>query len=234
MNVFDIITEQDPAAATQGATIGSVSDLRNAFTDEQWRNIIMHFLKIELDRAASSEDREYQIDKANAAIGGKSNPLSPTSWYSQALSYNIRFTTAPKSWQEIYNFLKPHANTKVQLKAVPQSTPLATNRQETLTDIATWVPTSATEFTDIENVKDYVKKWFGVLIQKRSKQWIEVYNTTSGNTNQARRARDSVVNKLGKQFQDEGKLLKKDIDIGLFSALRTIDTIISNVLQAKK
>lgn len=233
MNVFDIITEQEPSTATQGATVATMSDLRNAFTDEQWRNIVMHFLKVELDRAASTEDREYQIDKANAAIGGKSNPLSPTSWYSQALNYNIRFPTAPNSWQEIYNFLKPHANTKVQLKAVPQSSPLATNREETLSTIAAWVPTSTTEFTDIESVKDYIKNWFSVLLQKRSKQWVDVYNTTQGNTNQARRARDTVVNNLGKQFQAEGKLLKKDIDIGLFSALRTIDTIISNVLQAK-
>jgi hypothetical protein len=233
MNVFDIITEQEPAAATQDKTIATMSDLRNAFDDEQWRNIIMHFLKIPLDRAASTEDREYQIDKANAAIGGKSNPLSPTSWYSQALNYDVRFPTAPASWQDIYNSLKPHANTKVQLKAVPQAKPLTTNREETLQDISTWVPVNVKEFTTEPELKDYFKKWFEVLPKKRSEKWLKVYNTTNNNVNAARRARDSELNKLFQQFQQDGKILKKDVDIVLFSLIRTIDTIISNVLQAQ-
>jgi hypothetical protein len=236
MNVFDIITEQDPAAATQGVTIKSMSDLRKAFTDEQWRNIIMHYLKIPLDRAASTEDRESQIDKANDAIGGKSNPLSPTSWYSQALNYDVRFPTAPASWEEIYNFLKPHANTKVQLKAVPQATPLATSRKETLADISAWVPTGAVEFTKWQGgAFDYIKKWLEVLVeQKRSGKWAEVYKTVgAGGTNKVRRARDTIVQSLGDQLEKEGKLLKKDIDIGLFSALRTMDTIVSNYLLAQ-
>jgi glutaredoxin 2 len=234
MNVFDIITEQDPAAVTQGTTVATMSDLRNAFTDEQWRNIIMHFTKLDLDRAASTEDREYQIDKANAAIGGKSNPLSPTSWAAQALNYDIRLPKPPGSWQEIYDFIKPHANTKVQLKAVPQATPLATNREETLAIIATWVPVNVKEFTTEPELKDYIKKWFELLPKKRSKKWLGVYNTTKDNVNAARRARDSELNKLFQQFQQDGKILKKDVDIVLFSLLRTIDTIISNVLQAKK
>jgi glutaredoxin 2 len=211
-----------------------MSDLRNAFTDEQWRNIIMHFTKLDLDRAASTEDREYQIDKANAAIGGKSNPLSPTSWAAQALNYDIRLPKPPGSWQEIYDFIKPHANTKVQLKAVPQATPLATNREETLAIIATWVPVNVKEFTTEPELKDYIKKWFELLPKKRSKKWLGVYNTTKDNVNAARRARDSELNKLFQQFQQDGKILKKDVDIVLFSLLRTIDTIISNVLQAKK
>jgi hypothetical protein len=234
MNVFDIITEQEPAAATQGTTIATMSDLRNAFDDEQWRNIIMHFTKLDLDRAASTEDREYQIDKANAAIGGKSNPLSPTSWASQALNYDIRLPKPPGSWQEIYDFIKPHANTKVQLKAVPQAKPLTTNREETLQDISTWVPVNVKEFTTEPELKDYFKKWFEVLFKKRSEKWLKVYNTTKNNVNAARRARDSELNKLFQQFRQDGKLLKKDVDIVLFSLLRTIDTIISNYLQAKK
>jgi glutaredoxin 2 len=234
MNVFDIITEQDPAAVTQGTTVATMSDLRNAFTDDQWRNIIMHFLKVELDRAASTEDREYQIDRANAAIGGKSNSLSPTSWASQALNYDIRLPKPPGSWQEIYDFIKPHANTKVQLKAAPQSKPLTTNREETLSSIATWVPVNVNEFTADLALKDYIKKWFEVLPKKRSEKWVEVYNTTKDNNNAARRARNSELDKLNQQFQKNGKILKKDVDIVLFSILRTIDTIISNVLQAKK
>jgi glutaredoxin 2 len=234
MNVFDIITEQEPAAATQGTTVATVSDLRNAFDDVQWRNIIMHFTKLDLDRAASTEDREYQIDKANAAIGGKSNPLSPTSWASQALNYDIRLPKPPGSWQEIYDFIKPHANTKVQLKAVPQAKPLTTNREETLQDISTWVPVNVKEFTTEPELKDYFKKWFEVLFKKRSEKWLKVYNTTKNNVNAARRARDSELNKLFQQFRQDGKLLKKDVDIVLFSLLRTIDTIISNYLQAKK
>jgi hypothetical protein len=41
------------------------------------------------------------------------------------------------------------------------------------------------------------------------------------------------VQSLGDQLEKEGKLLKKDIDIGLFSALRTMDTIVSNYLLAQ-
>jgi hypothetical protein len=193
----------------------------------------MHFLKVELDRAASTEDREDTIDKANAAIGGRSNPLSPTSWAAQATNYNIRLPRPPGSWQEIYDFIKPHADTKVQLKAVKQGKPLTTNRDETLSSIAVWVPVNVNEFTTEAALKDYIKQWFELLPKKRSEKWIGVYNTTKNNVNAARRARDSELNKLFQQFQQDGKILKKDVDIVLFSLLRTIDTIISNVLQAK-
>jgi len=185
MNVFDIIIEQDPAAATQGKTIETMSDLRNAFDDQQWRNIIMHFIKLDLDRAASTEDREYQIDRANAAFGAKSNPMSPVMWNSKAITYGIRLPKSPSSWQEIYDFIKPHANTKVQLKTVPQASPLATDRKETLQDISTWVPMSVTEFTKWEGgAHDYIKKWLAVLqavLIRRNEQEILLFKALVNN-----------------------------------------------------
>jgi hypothetical protein len=230
MKVYEFIAEQP---TTQIPAIESMDALRKAFTEDQWRNIIMHFLKPELDTAASVEDREYQIDRAQASFGSKSNPLSPIEWYSRAVKQDIRFPKAPGSWQEIYDTLKPHAKTEVTLKAVPVTAPLATNRKETLQDIAAWVKTPVTEFVKRDDLTKYLKDWFEVLkSNKRSDRWVKVYGDTGAEgTNQAKRARDNILTKISQQFDSDKKISKKDVDIMLFSLLRTLDTIISNRIQ---
>lgn len=233
MKIYDVIIEQTPPAG-QVPAVESWSDLRNAFNKDQWRNIIMHYLKPSLDKAASIEDREYQIQRATETIGPKAAVLSPTTWYTSAQTYDIRFPKPPASWNDIYANLKPHADTSVQLRAAPPSKPLATTREETLEIIASWVSPGVTEFTKDTEITKYVQDWLNVLKTKRSKAWVDAYNNVGqDNTNQARRAYRSEMLELLTQFKKDGKVSKKEVDIRLFSILKTMDTVINTYLRTK-
>jgi len=237
MRVYDLIVEQEPSGATAGAQVPAIeswSDLRTAFSETQWRNIILHFLKPSLERAASVEDREYQIQRAMETIGPKANVLSPVAWYTSALNYDIRFPKSPNKWNDIYTNLKPHATTEVQLKPAPASKPLTTTREETLEVISGWVKPGVDVFTDDEQLTKYVQDWLNVLKTKRSKPWVDAYNDVGkDNTNQARRAYKSEMLELLTQFKKDKEVPKKEVDIRLFSILKTMDTVINNYIRNK-
>lgn len=238
MKILDVIFEQTPTSASaQIPRVESWDDLKKSFKDNQWRNIILHFLKPELERAASIEDREYQIQRAFETIGPKSVQLNPADWYSNALTYNIRFPQNPANWQAIYDNLKPHANTEVKLKDAPLGTPNVTAKEETFEEISKWVPTRVTEFTKDADLTKYVQDWLNVMkTKKRSAEWVKAYDDVdpTSKTNQAKRVYKSEMLELLAQFKKDGKVSKKDVDIRLFSILKTMDAVINNYLKTKK
>lgn len=127
MKVIQILTER----------INSANELRSSFDQQQWSNILCHFISKFIDRntgsPVSSALRYFiggalnagELENAQRLIGlNMASGLSPEAWNAYAIRYNMGVPNSSTglSWDDIYNHLAPHAATPCELEVMAANT----------------------------------------------------------------------------------------------------------------
>ena len=121
MKVIQILTER----------INSANELRSSFDQQQWSNILCHFISQFIDRNTGSpissglryfignSINSAELENAQRLIGrNMASGLSPEAWNAYAIRYNMGVPNSSTglSWDDIYNHLAPHAATRCELE----------------------------------------------------------------------------------------------------------------------
>lgn len=114
MQVFDILTESK--------VVKSMDDLRNAFDDTQWMNIIKHFgqAKINAYKGDTARITRY-ITRAQRRIGAQNPHMTPSSYKIEAHDFGIKTLGSARTALDIYEKLAPFAEKETKLATPVQS-----------------------------------------------------------------------------------------------------------------
>ena len=140
MKILQIL-ENAPTGLKDNSALG----LRNSFNNEQWSNIVCHFLKTAKEQqqasgTIASSIMSFFIDDDTINSGqlmsmhrqvGKDMPtgMSPSQWQSYARLYGMQVPNIVSgiSWQQIYNHLAPFHDAECGLEVRAPNTRLGTS-----------------------------------------------------------------------------------------------------------
>jgi hypothetical protein len=142
MKILQIL-ETAPTGLKDSSALG----LRNSFNNEQWSNIVCHFLKTAKEQeqqqpsgTVASSIMSFFIDddtiNSTQLVSmhrrvGKDMPtgMSPSQWQSYAQLYGMQVpnVTSAVSWEQIYNHLEPFHNAECDLVVRAPNTRLGTS-----------------------------------------------------------------------------------------------------------
>lgn len=218
------------------AQITSGEQLRDAFTELQWDNILRHMFRSQLDRTDSAFRRERFMISYRGDIGKGSFVGTPTEWVSRAQANGVAVPLRSPTWQSIYDYIAPYADRQTNLSPVSGDQVHSDQDQtsETKAEISSWVQGPADgNFTDNPEIEDpnqqplaiYLNSWLEKLFQERDAEF-RTRMTANGGENQIMGHWIVSVNRLTRAMQSNGSVSKSQVDESLYAFLVNADLIV--------
>ena len=229
MNIFQIVEEQK--------IIRNNTDLANAFNEEEWVNIVNHFVTSAGIWNGSLGPNKAVIDGRmeifNQMLGMNMEPESRTtsSWVVNARRYGITFDSVEVSWQDIYNKLAPFADAPPPENysvagLANYIAPGGSSSTELEFEMESWVNTDQRRWTDISSVKnDFIKPWYEALQTHRPADW-KAWLALSDNRFLPRL--QQIPDRLEAIIQERGVVTMRDVTRALHVWLQTADYAFEN------
>lgn len=153
----------------------SAAELKRAFNDVEWRNIIYYFLSQRGNIGNTSLGIENNIEQALEKIGpGMADTTTPDDWNAKASRFGAQISSSTPSWPAIYNHL---AARRTETGAPARPPGIVTDKDltpETLQQVSSWVEGPAT--MNREQLRSYYDGWTRALATHRSSQYMNYIN----------------------------------------------------------
>ena len=198
----------------------SAAELKAAFNENEWRNIIYYFLN-QRNRGVgyTSLGVENNIEQALEKIGpGMPDTTTPDDWNAKASRFGAQITATAPTWPAIYNHL---AARRAEADTGPAPTRPPGPRTDTdVTDespaqVAAWAQGPAT--MNREQVRAYYDAWTRALATHRSAEYMRYIN---GDT----RFRQRLFDVQAEVYPAEGATVAKTaVDRVLYAWLTSVD-----------
>lgn len=215
-------------------TIQSAQALKSAFDEDQWNNIVSHFMRNRLANLTIASARNQVLERLHNEFGKNFYATTPRQYASIASIYNVRIPAQVNSqgnqgWQIIHDYLAPFARRSPDLPPATEQEPrldTSPSTEESMADIASWVndPTQNGEFRDEDNIASYVQSWIQAAYQNRSPQWREEFNGNN-RQNQMFGFWEAAMNRILDTFETDGVIQKRQVDRLLYAFLQNADQL---------
>jgi hypothetical protein len=198
-------------------TANSAAQLKTAFNENEWRNIIYYFLN-QRNRGVgnTSLGLENNIEQALEKIGpGMPDTTTPDDWNAKASRFGAQIAATAPTWPAIYNHL---AARRAESGAPSRAPGLRTDvdaTPETLSAVSNWAQGPAT--MNREQVRDYYNDWTLALATHRSAEYMRyVFGDT--------RFRQRLFDIQQEVYPAEGETVAKtEVDRVLYAWLTSVD-----------
>jgi len=222
--------------------INSATELKNAFSEEEWVNIAYHFVIQKVGETNETRFRS-QNQRFQRNIGkNMPNNTTPVNWNLKASRFGARLGDTA-TWTGIYNHLAPHANTRHpfdHVDSVTQAMSPHDNTRETKDEVFRWVNSNTTEWTDFSEFRrEYWIPWFTKLKEARSnsvdqegRSWwdITLYRRYNGTLAPRRVELDKIYQK----YQTKTPIVKDDVFNDLWIWLLGSDDIFAQRVERQR
>lgn len=195
----------------------SAAELKAAFNENEWRNIVYYFLSQRGNTGNTSLGLENNIEQALEKIGpGMADTTTPDDWNAKASRFGAQISSNVPSWPAIYNHL---AARRAETGAPRRPPGLRTDvdaTEETLQAVSNWAQGPAT--MNREQLRAYYDAWTLALATHRSAEYMRYIN---GDT----RFRRRLFAVQAEVYPEEGQTVSKaEIDRVLYAWLTATDS----------
>lgn len=236
MKVLELVEQEQITTGQQ---------LRDAFTELQWDNILRWMFRGQLDRMDSGYRRERYMNAYRRDLGKESRAGTPSTWVSRATANGISVPLRSPTWQSIYDYIAPHADQQIRLSPVDPGSEVHSDQDqtpETRQEIASWVQGPADgRFVNNPEIEDpnqqplaiYLNSWLLKLFEERGDDFRDRM-LANNRQNQIMGHWISSVNRINRTMQnsEDNSISKNDVDISLYAFLVNADEIIRAQRQA--
>ena len=224
--------------------INSATELKDAFSEQEWVNIAYHFV---IQRFGETDDTRFRSQNARFQRNiGQTMPnnTTPENWNLKAARFGARLGRAV-TWTGIYNHLAPHADTENPFDAnnidpVTQALSPHDNTREARTEVANWVSTSTSEWTDFSTFRrEYWIPWFSRLREERAdfidedgRSWWDI--TFDRDYNGTLVPRRQEIDRIYQEYQNINTIVKNDVFNDLWNWLLGSDDIFAQRVERQR
>ena len=209
--------------------INSALDLKNAFDETQWTNIIIHFNRRRFTQSDqgmfdTAEGRVNALNTIQRRIGFRmQTTIHPSDWQRDATSYNMAAPESYATWQDIYDHLAPWKDEAADFdRNIPQQDIVDTDgTPERVGDIASWARPAAGDqpwpetFESVAEIQRYLTAFNLSLSQHRDESWISVLQRGNDTNNPIRREWIDTA----RDIYAKVPITKRDVDFSLLGWL---------------
>jgi hypothetical protein len=206
MKIFQLVESANNAA-----------QLKTAFDDTQWRNIVHYFLNQRGTTGYSGLGLENNIEQALEKIGpGMDNTTTADDWNAKASRFGAQIDSTTPTWPAIFNHLA--AAERTAPPAPPRAPGLRTDvdvTDESPEQVAAWAQGPAT--MNREQLRAYYDAWTRALATHRSADYMRYINADT-------RFRQRLFDVQAEVYPAEGETVAKtEVDHVLYAWLTSVD-----------